>query len=73
MLRLSDFYLDKIVLRKIKRQQQVDAQKEQEDFNEQDGGAVDEDGDTIIAGARKVKAEKRSRGRQVVEAIEDDE
>jgi len=71
MLRLSDFFLDKIVLRKIKRQKQADAQREKEDFGEQD--EEDVDGDTVITGTANVKAERRGRGRQIVDDIEDDE
>lgn len=74
MLRLSDFFLDKILLRKIKRQQLLDAQKEKEDFGDQDEDEVDGDGDTVVTGtATKVKTERRTRGRQIVDDIEDDE
>lgn len=70
---MQDFFLDKILLRKIKRQQQADAQKDKDDFGmEQDDEQADEDGDTVIAGSqRKIKSERR-RG-QVVDDIEDDE
>lgn len=74
MLRLSDFYLDKVLLRKIKRQQLADAQREREDFGEQDEEGIDGDGDTVITGATTtVKTERHGRGRQIVEDIEDDE
>ncbi|OIW25193.1 hypothetical protein CONLIGDRAFT_84590 [Coniochaeta ligniaria NRRL 30616] len=74
-LSIQDFFLDKILLRKIKRQQQADAQKDKDDFGmEQDEEEqVDEDGDTVITGTqRKIKPERR-RNRQVVDDIEDDE
>ena len=75
MLTLNDFFLDKILLRKIKRQQAADEQREFDEFEEeQDGEDVDGAGDTMIMDEKPVKAEKnRSQSRRPIEEIEEDD